>query len=205
MADAPAPGRIRGSSADAADPSTPDYLIDGRLRWMLRFLGREFGPLGVALAAARMTDRDALISRLYQPADYQPKPQDPKPWSPPRPFPCQNEADHQPHGESGVYWCPGIPPRPVASDHFRRSEPLSRLVSHVTGKSTDVGFEKPGQLKLTEEAAREIGYSVMHGREQPYLKLNTETRTLELWDSRTDSWSRDLRGESDFDAAQEKC
>jgi len=43
--------------------------IDHRLSWMLRVLGDEFGPMGVALVAAQLTDKDVLIHRLTVPQD----------------------------------------------------------------------------------------------------------------------------------------
>ena len=38
--------------------------VDGRLLWLLRKAGEEWGPLGVALAAARLTDPKVLIAAL---------------------------------------------------------------------------------------------------------------------------------------------
>lgn len=59
------PGRNRGSRADAENPSTPPHLLDPRLTWMLRLLGEEFSPLGVALAAAAsIPDPRVLIHAL---------------------------------------------------------------------------------------------------------------------------------------------
>lgn len=46
--------------------------VDPRLTDALRALGDEFGPLGVALAAARATDTDVLLDRLSSPeADFE--------------------------------------------------------------------------------------------------------------------------------------
>lgn len=137
MADTSPAGRIRGSSHDAADPNTPDHLIDPRLTWVLRWLGAEFGPLGVAVVAARMTDRDALIARLYLPADYEPKP------SPEEPQPEQD-----PTYEGG------------GSDRYQ----------------------------LSERAVEQVAYSSVRNRPQPYLKLDPETQTLDLWDAKTADW-----------------
>lgn len=45
----------------------PEYLahVDDRLLWLLRTAGREWGPLGVALAAARMSD-PAVVRRALK-------------------------------------------------------------------------------------------------------------------------------------------
>ena len=52
--------------------------IDHRLSWMLRVLGDEFGPMGVALVAAQLTDKDVLIHRLTVPQETSPKADTPR-------------------------------------------------------------------------------------------------------------------------------
>jgi hypothetical protein len=44
--------------------TVPEREIDARLLWLLRRAGEEWGPLGVALAAARLTDPAAVVSGL---------------------------------------------------------------------------------------------------------------------------------------------
>lgn len=51
----------------ALPPSDPLADTDPRLLAALRALGREFGPLGVATAAAHLTDTAVLIHTLQHP------------------------------------------------------------------------------------------------------------------------------------------
>jgi hypothetical protein len=60
-----------------ADLTVPGQPIDNNLLDRLHALGRTYGPLGVAIAAATLTDLDALVRRLTEPeGDSVPKPAD---------------------------------------------------------------------------------------------------------------------------------
>jgi hypothetical protein len=60
---------FEGWRQPAPDPAqTADTReVSGCLMWLLRRAGDEWGPMGVALAAASLTDKDALIARLSEP------------------------------------------------------------------------------------------------------------------------------------------
>jgi hypothetical protein len=49
---------------DTSPANDTDWHASPALVEQLQQLGSQYGPLGVAIAAARLTDRDALLARL---------------------------------------------------------------------------------------------------------------------------------------------
>jgi hypothetical protein len=141
-----------------ADVRLPGHPIDDALIDALHTLGRTYGPLGVALGAATLTDPDVLVQRLTEPAG--------------EPHPEPTEGDG---AEDGLRLLVGLPHGDEPDD----DDPLDHTHDGCEEQADALRAEVARLSGLLDDASREAERAEQAEAELARRRSEWETRSAE--------------------------